>query len=528
MKFKDLMKLLWKYLKPKRKLVYWCIFLATFAAAISAIIPLVYGRLVDEAVSSDPNLQIIGIVLLGWLIFVSLSNWMSRFVDFKGSHFALSVYSDFVSDTYNHYLQLPIKFHKDSKTGEELTKIQKAGSSLWEMVGGVVFYLLPSFLTAIIAIALMFATEWRMSVVVVVLLILYTIMTIKKTKLIAINTRKTNKRWEKVWGHVYDTAGNINVVKSHLKEGSEKTTLDKNLDKVSGKLDVVFKLWRGLACWQDNIQGFGFVIVFGLAIYLLILGQISAGILVTFVGYINLVFRPFNQLAQNYRRIQEALVTVDRAVKLYDIETELYNKGKILKDLKGGIEFRNITFSYDKKHSKVLKGINFSVEPGQVIALVGESGTGKTTLLSLISRYYHPDRGRILLDQEDINHLDLAFLRQQIAVVPQEISLFNDTLRKNLAYARKNVNDTEITNALRAANAWEFVNKFPKKLYQKVGERGIKLSTGQKQRIAIARAILRDPKILILDEATSALDSVSEKLVQEALKRLISGRTTFI
>jgi len=175
-----------------------------------------------------------------------------------------------------------------------------------------------------------------------------------------------------------------------------------------------------------------------------------------------------------------------------------------------------------------LSGISFNVEAGATIALVGESGTGKTTLLSLISRYYSLDRGGILLDGKNINSLNLSFLRQQIALVPQEISLFNDTLRKNLAYAKPRATDFEINNALQIANAFEFVNKFPKKLYSKVGERGIKLSTGQKQRIAIARALLRDPKILILDEATSALDSVSEKLVQEALKRLIQGRTTFV
>ena len=528
MKFLDLIKLLWKYLKPYKKTVYWCIFLATLAAVISAVIPLVYGRLVDEAVGSDPNLQIIGLVLLGWLVFVSLANWMDRYISFKGGWLGEKNYQAFMGDLYSHFIQLPIKFHKEKKSGEQISKLDRAAERISQITGHVLFYLAPSFLTAIIAIILMFVTEWRLTLVVVFALVVYVVATIYKTKPIIKAQKVMNRGWEKTRGYIYDSANNIQIIKSHVNEREEEKITRRRLDNFFDKMVSWFNVWRNLSCWQFNIQGFSFVIVFGLAIYLLTLGQISAGILVTFVGYVNLVFRPFNQLANSYRQVQTGLVTIDRAIKLYDMETELYNKGKILKDLKGDIEFRNITFSYDKKHSKVLKGINFNVEPGQVVALVGESGTGKTTLLSLISRYYHPDRGRILLDNEDINHLDLAFLREQIAVVPQEISLFNDTLRKNLAYAKKGVDNTEITNALRAANAWEFVNKFPKKLYQKVGERGIKLSTGQKQRIAIARAILRDPKILILDEATSALDSISEKLVQEALKRLISGRTTFI
>ena len=176
----------------------------------------------------------------------------------------------------------------------------------------------------------------------------------------------------------------------------------------------------------------------------------------------------------------------------------------------------------------MLRNINFKVRPGEVIALAGESGVGKTTLADLISRYYSPTKGRILVDGQDIQKVDLASLRKHIAIVPQEISLFNDTIKNNIGYGKPKATMNEIIEVAKAANAHEFIQKLPKKYKQLVGERGIKLSTGQKQRVAIARALLRDPKILILDEATSSLDSVSEKLVQEALKRLIKGRTTFI
>jgi subfamily B ATP-binding cassette protein MsbA len=213
---------------------------------------------------------------------------------------------------------------------------------------------------------------------------------------------------------------------------------------------------------------------------------------------------------------------------MFDLEAEKYGVGRKLKEVRGRVEFKNLNFSYLEKGKHVLAGINFVAEPGQMVALVGESGAGKTTLLSLLSRSYYPTKGKILLDGVNLNDLDVTFLRNQIAVVPQEISLFNDTLKNNLAFVRKGITEEKIVEALKAANAWNFVARLQKKLNQRVGERGTRLSTGQKQRIAIARAILRDPKILILDEATSALDSISERLVQEALKRLIAGRTTFV
>jgi len=528
MPFKELLKLIWKYLRPHKKLVYFCIFLATFAAVISAIIPIIYGRLVDAAVSQNPNLKIIGLSLLVWFVFVLIANWIGRYNDFKGSQLGNKVFQSFTTDIYYHYLQLPLSFHKDKRAGEQMNKVSRAANFIWDITEDLTFYLLPSFLTALAAIILMFLTEWRLTIAIILILFFYTIISIIKNKSILEAERKSNKLWERAWGHIYDSVHNIQLVKAHIKESEERMNAENFLDRARNKMTDFFWGHRRLSAWRNNIQGLGFVIVFTIALYFLIKHQITAGVLVSFIGYVNLVFRPFNQLTDNYRQLQRGMITIGRAVKLFEIEKELYDKGKKLKNVAGKIEFKNVSFAYDDKYKKVLKNINFIANSGQTIALVGESGAGKTTLMGLISRYYELKSGKILLDGKNINEIDLFSLRELIAIVPQEISLFNDTLKKNLLYAKKRASEKEIIEALKAANAWDFVSKFPKKLNQKVGERGIKLSTGQKQRIAIARAILRDPKILILDEATSSLDSISEKLVQEALKSLIANRTTFI
>lgn len=528
MKITDFIKLIWSYVRHRKKLVWLCVILISLASVISAFVPKIYGQLVDLAVKGKPDLKMISILLIGWFVFVFIANWISRFVDYQSSFLGFEAYKNFLIDTYFHYLQLPIAFHKEKKAGEQMDKVNRGSVFMWETVEKVLFYFFPPILTALIVMVLVFITEWRLALLLLAILVFYTTMTIKKVKPIIKLRRRNNKIWERAWGDIYDSIHNIDTVKACIREEDEKKNTDRNFERLGRNQQKLWKTFRGLSGWQNNIQGLGFILIFGVAVFLLVRGEISAGVLVSFIGYVTLSFRPFNQLADNYRQIIQGLAVVGRVTELLEIDKELYGKGKKIKKVNGRIEFKNISFGYGDKLKNVLRGISFKAEAGQMVALVGESGTGKTTLLSLISRYYELKTGKIFLDGVNINELDLVFLRSQIALVSQEISLFNDTLKNNLLYAKKNASEEEVVQALQAANAWDFINKFPKKINQKVGERGIKLSTGQKQRIAIARAILRNPKILILDEATSALDSISERLVQEALKRLIAGRTTFV
>jgi ABC-type multidrug transport system fused ATPase/permease subunit len=336
------------------------------------------------------------------------------------------------------------------------------------------------------------------------------------------------KAWDDVYGEMYDSISNIQMIKSTANEKWEKIKMMRGYAKAK-KLSMGWRSdWQKLSFWQGLIFSVAFIIVFGIGILFLRSNDLTAGKLVMFTGYIGLLSSPLSRLSDQYRRFKSGINAFRRAIKIYELSPEQdLESAVIVKDLKGEIIFDDVSFGY-KKNKLVLQNISFQVEPGEKIALVGESGVGKTTLVDLISKYYLVNKGKILIDGVNVKNIKINSLRSNIALVPQEVVLFNDTIKNNVKYGKPNATEHEIIEAIKIANAFEFIDKFPKKLDQVVGERGIKLSTGQKQRVAIARAVIRNPKILILDEATSALDSVSEKLIQEALEKLIKGRTTFI
>lgn len=258
--------------------------------------------------------------------------------------------------------------------------------------------------------------------------------------------------------------------------------------------------------------------------------ELSFDKLLTFIIYTGFIGGSVGGLGDMYAQIQKTIGASERILEILgeESEVEITDHTKSV-DLKGEITYKNVAFAYpSRKDMEVLKNISFEVKAGEKIALVGYSGGGKSTIVSLLMRYYKLSGGQILVDGKDITDYDITALRQNIAIVPQEVMLFGGTIKENIAYGNPNASDTEIREAARKANALDFIESFPEQLETIVGERGVKLSGGQRQRIAIARAILKDPAILILDEATSALDSESEKLVQDALDALMQNRTTII
>ncbi len=259
-------------------------------------------------------------------------------------------------------------------------------------------------------------------------------------------------------------------------------------------------------------------------------GNLTPGNFLSFFMGIMMLIDPIVVLSKVYSKVQQGLASLERVFAILDIEPTVKEapQAKELQKIKGTVEFKNVSFRYDENRDQVLKDVSFTVEPGEVVALVGSSGSGKTTLVSLISRFYDPVSGQIMIDGQDIKEVSFKSLRSQLAMVTQETILFSGTLLDNIAYGTEDASPAEIEAAAKVAHAHDFITLFPSGYHTLIGERGVRLSGGQKQRISIARAVLRNPRILILDEATSALDTESERLVQEALDVLMKNRTTFV
>lgn len=508
--------------------LYWGITAALFSAGITAAIPYIYGRLVDIAIAPHSQVKIIlGLIFL-WLFLSFLSSWLNRYSNRKSYELAVDVRNKLIVDLFDYILNLPLKFHKERKIGKVMDRAERGMNDIFNLIEQTVFSFLPAVISFLLALVILLFVEWRLSLILVIASAGYVLVTLIYTKDIVNKQKVLQRSWEKAYGDLWDSVFNVEAVKASTNEKFEKKRNVKNFSTASRIFKSWRTIWQKMDVWQAAIFTLGFIGVFSAGVFMLRSGNLTPGKLVMFVGYTSLLTSPLSRLAQQYRMAKTAVFSFKRAIKYYDILPEKdFSFAREMKDLKGKVVFQDVNFGYNKQ-TPTLRNISFEVRPGETAALVGESGVGKSTLIGLICRYYLPQKGRIFIDDIDIRKIKTRSLRDKIGIVPQEVLLFNDTIKNNIRYGRTGATDEEVVTAARAANAHEFIEKFPNKYNQLVGERGIKLSTGQKQRVAIARAILRDPKILILDEATSALDSASEKLVQEALRKLIKGRTTFI
>ncbi|MDP3731322.1 MAG: ABC transporter ATP-binding protein [bacterium] len=524
---------LWKYKKSFKKVVY----ISFFGAVLGAIVPMIFGKLVQQA--ADPNISMwifVGLVLV-WAIADQIKNWSTRYTDKNGAFVAWDASADLFIDGMQHLVKLPMSYLGDQRLGKIVQRLDRSAEFLERDAREVVFSLLPHFATAILGIIFVFTIDWRLSLILVVVVVCYVLAMTSKTKNILSKTREVRRKWEDCWGYIWDIVNNTKAVKSNTNEGFEMKRIEKAYTLPYDKEKEIEEIRTQLKTREHLVFGLGAVIALACGTYLLRIRVIDAGSLIAFLFYLNLVYQPFSRLSHNWRLLQESMVALERTAKFLEIEEEDYEKGQS-GEMIGRVEFRDVAFSYslggEASNRTVFEDMNFVIEPGETVALVGESGVGKTTLVDLISGYFSPSGGSIMIDGRDVREWNLKSLRSQIAIVPQDIYLFNDTIKLNIAYGdvRRFDDLEEIKEAAKAAYADEFISsaKFDRDYETVVGEKGVKMSTGQRQRVAIARAFLRNSiiRILILDEVTSALDSRSEQKIQESLNELKKGKTTFI
>ena len=530
MEFTNDLKIIWRFLSKYKRQFYIIFAVAIFGAIIEAIIPYIYGKIVDLIIAGEAMAVIFGILFL-WLVLSFVKDWGKRYVFIRGRIVAIKCMHDFILLLNKHSLDLKLQYHKKQRSGKLASRFIKASDALEGILRDIVFWFGSDILMLLFVLVLMgIFVHWLLVLVILFNISIYLIVGLKYSKKSVGYLVKTIKSYENAFGLAHDAISNIQTVKANSKEEYENKKISLVFSRETRKYYKKFlSIIKKEGFLQETFFAIGIFVLFTVMILMFKGEIITMGQIVSVIAYLGLINIPVRRIGMHVDNFRRWMGILKRGYELLDEETEPYEqKGAIkVEEVRGGIEFQKINFCYHETR-RVLKDISFKVKPGEIVALVGESGVGKSTMMDLISRYNIPTSGKIFLDGIDIQKIDLRSLRKRIAIVPQEVSLFNDTLRNNIIYGRLDATDQEINQAIKAANADEFINNFPDKINQEVGERGIKLSTGQKQRVAIARAILKDPKILILDEATSALDSKSELLVQEALKRLIKGRTTFV
>jgi len=529
-------KIIFKYLKPHRRQIFVLIFLSIISSLSSSLLPFGVGKILD-VIKSDPIINFFGyyisftlLLIGGWFlikIIGDLSNWQ---IDVKTEQLSNIVPGEFIVNGFSRLLELPMSFHKSKKVGEISNRISRAADWLGSILSNVIVYLAPSFLSIFIVFIIILSIKPLFGVIFAITIIIYCFILIKISPKLVSMQERMHKAYNRAYGNAYDAVVNVQAIKQATAEKFERRKLYKNFQLQAVRLyNDYIAVWQSFSQIQKILVSLTQLSIFLVSYYLVRQNQLTVGQLVMFSSYGAMILKPFAKLGRNWQTIQNGLVALQRAEKILSLPIEPYASATsvILSDLEGNIVFSGVCFVYDKGRA-VLKDINFKIKVGEIVALVGQSGVGKTTIIDLLSRFYKPQKGKILIDGHNIENLNLSFLRKNIAVVPQEIVLFNDTIKNNIKYGNFNASDDDVRKAAQTAHADEFIWAFPKKYNQIVGERGVKLSVGQKQRVAIARAILRNPRILVLDEPTSALDAESEKYVTEALEGLMKGRTTFI
>ncbi len=522
---KNFILYLWGHVRNERTKVASLISLAGIAAILDTLGPLTMGKTFDIA-ATEKTAVLWGSGILAWLIFRLSAERMRTYIAAEGGSLGNKIGQKELAHHAELLLTKPLPFHHSTKTHE----INNTLSNLrWEtsnfMQGGV-FDLLPALLTGSATIIYISFIDARIGAVIAIGMSIFLAYTLRITPA----WMKSRSEWiEKAMeasSPGFEALGNILIIKSTTNEARVSEKLTSGLETFLVAEQQLKRQDRSIQNTQNMIMTLTTLSVLVICAHNLSIGRFSLGTLTAITTYTMTALGYVRYAQWTYRSLIEGSTKYAKMKVLLDIPSEDYANGRI-ETLKGKIRFDHVMFRYlDEK--PVLEDVSFYTEPGEKIAIVGESGEGKSTIVELLGRYYSPKRGTISIDGLDIESLNLRSLRSQMAYVPQDLSLLHETIEENIRFGRPNATFEEVQEAARNARLHDFIEGLPEKYKTTVGERGHKLSGGQRQRIALARAFLRNPQILILDEPTSNLDSKTEQSIQEALELLMRGKTTLI
>jgi len=501
---------------------------AILSTLMVIVFPAVAKRVIDEVLYQHRVERLTPLILIAALAFV-LQHGLNSIRIILNNTFEQKVIFDLRSDLYSHIQMLPLRWFDNRATGDLMTRILEDVNSVERMLIDGIEQGVVAVLQFVIVLGMMFYISVSLSLVGLAPMPLlaggalwYTLTAHRRYRL----QRRASSAMNSL---LHDNLAGIRQIKSFVREHEEHARFNSVSDQLRHATLVVMRVWAIYHPSMYLIGSLGIVLTVWVGAHYVLSGAMQVGDLIAFLMLTGFFYEPINKLHQLNQLVQAGRAAGERVFEIVDEPIEPgWDVAKDTVRVKGDVRFNDVGFSYGKDGTPALQQISFHARPGETIALVGTTGAGKSTLVNLLTRFYEYETGEILIDGSPIREFGMRRLREMVGVVTQESFLFNGSIRENLLMGRPDATDEEVLRAAEAANARGFIDLLPKGLSSVVGERGVKLSVGEKQRLSIARALLKDPPILILDEATASVDTTTERLIQEALEHLMSHRTCFV
>ncbi|MET3683106.1 subfamily B ATP-binding cassette protein MsbA [Alkalibacillus flavidus] len=532
----DSIKRYLQFVKPYKWKIALTILVGILKFGIPLIMPLITMYVIDDILRAEDLTtaeqldKLIWIMGLAFFVFLVLRPPIEYFRQYLAQYVSSKILYDIRDHLFDHIQRLSLKFYSKTKTGEIISRVIHDVEQTKTFVVTGLMNIWLDMATILIALGIMFSLDPLLTLTAIVLFPVYGFSVKYFYSRLRELTRDRSQALAEVQGHLHERVQGMPVIRGFALEDHAQNEFDEHNGKYLDRA-LRFTNWNAKSyAVTHTITDLAPLVVLALGGYFVLEGAVTLGVMVAFVQYMQRVYNPLRRLVNSMTQLTQAHASMDRVFEFMDEQYDIVDKpnAKQLDTVDGDVSFNNVSFKYDEEDEMVLNNVDLSVTKGETVALVGMSGGGKSTLVSLIPRFYDVDSGAVKIDGHDVRDVQARSLRSQIGMVLQDSILFSDSIEMNIRMGNPNATNEEVIKAAKAANAHDFIMDFPNGYDTLVGERGVKLSGGQKQRVAIARVFLKNPPLLILDEATSALDLESEHLIQEAMAKLSDNRTTFI
>jgi len=517
------------YLKPYTRDLAIVFCLIIVYSVLSLVFPRLIGKVVD-AVGHPNGWPHIEFLLCLYAVALVLRSFALMVRNHLMQITGMKVTCDMRIAIFSHLQKLSLKFYEERQTGSVVARVTEDGTAIFQLVTGASVTLIADITTAAGVLIYLFFLNWKLAFISVFIIPLFLFNYRFHRRRMRMESRRHSRNWVRVVGFLNERIANSRVIRAFATEDEEE---DHFRDGIQADYDNWNKVqWRNtlLSSVAEFLSGLGQLLALGFGAWLIIHDhEMSTGDLFAFLGFLGMLYQPIVRVFDANVAIQRGVTAAEKIFAVLDTRPHIPENDALpeFPRMKGRIEFRDVSFGY-RIGQATLDRVTFNVEPGEMIALVGSSGAGKSTIITLLARFYDPTSGQVVIDGLPITDYNVQSVRRQIGIVMQDNILFSGTIADNIRYGRPEATQADIVAAARAANAHDFITQFRRGYDSRVGERGVSLSGGQRQRVAIARVLLKDPRILILDEATSALDSQAERLIQEATEKLMLNRTSIV